>query len=115
MKHAAVLVLVLLFVLSGCGVRWQMKDTYIFVYEIAPNAPQGYVLPVPLARVTVTGNVSAVRYTDAQGRAHFQLPPGTYTVTIDKSGYLSLTDTITIYTLELTPGRYVYYLARQEG
>lgn len=104
-----------IFFLAGCGVRWQMKDTYIFVYEIEPNSPEGYVLPVPLAQVSVTGSVSAVRYTDANGRAHFQLPPGTYTISITKSGYLPLSDTITIYTLELTPGRYVYYLARQGG
>ncbi|WP_017873512.1 carboxypeptidase regulatory-like domain-containing protein [Candidatus Caldatribacterium saccharofermentans] len=115
MKHAAVLVLVLLFVLSGCGVRWQVKDTYIFVYEIEPGSPEGYVLPVPLAQVSVSGEITAVRYTDASGRAHFQLPPGTYTVAITKNGYLPLTDTIVIYTLELTPGRYVYYLARQGG
>lgn len=101
--------------LSGCGVRWQMKDTYIFVYEIEPNSPEGYVLPVPLAQVSVSGSITAIRYTDANGRAHFQLPPGTYTVTITKSGYASITDTITIYTLELTPGRYVYYLPRQGG
>ncbi|MEN3202635.1 MAG: carboxypeptidase-like regulatory domain-containing protein [Atribacterota bacterium] len=103
------------FVSSGCGVRWQTKDTYIFVYEIEPNSPEGYVLPVALAQVSVSGNISAVRYTDASGKAHFQLPPGTYTISITKSGYLPLVDTITIYTLELTPGRYVYYLARQGG
>ncbi len=115
MKRFWVFLLIALFFLSGCGVRWQMKDTYIFVYEIEPNSPEGYVLPVPLAQVSISGVVTAVRYTDASGRAHFKLPPGTYTVSIVKSGYLPLTDTITIYTLELTPGRYVYYLARQGG
>lgn len=113
-KYLGVVLLLFLFV-SGCGVRWQMKDTHIFVYEMRLDSPGGSVLPVPLARVSVEGNVTAVRYTDANGRAHFQLPPGTYVVSITKEGYLSITDTITIYTLELTPGRYVYYLAREGG
>ncbi|MEN3184687.1 MAG: carboxypeptidase-like regulatory domain-containing protein [Atribacterota bacterium] len=114
-KRFVVLVLCFLFFLSGCGVRWQMKDTYIFVYEIEPNSPEGYVLPVPLAQVSIAGNVTKTLFTDASGKVRFQLPPGTYTVSITKNGYLPVTDTITIYTLELTPGRYVYYLARQGG
>jgi len=100
---------------SGClGVRWQEKETYILVYEIEPYSSSGYVLPVPLAQVAVSGNgYSSTKYTDSQGKTMFLLSPGTYTVQISKDGYESVSDTITIYTLELTPGYYRFCLVRQ--
>jgi len=109
------LLLFLLFVQGGClGVRWQEKETHILVYEIEPYSSSNYVLPVPLARVAVSGNgYSSTKYTDSQGRAVFLPSPGTYSVQVSKDGYESVSDTITIYTLELTPGYYPFYLVRQ--
>jgi len=102
-----------LFVQGGClGVRWQEKETHILVYEIEPYSSSNYVLPVPLARVAVSGNgYSSTKYTDSQGRAVFLLSPGTYSVQVSKDGYESVSDTITIYTLELTPATFAQALA----
>jgi len=106
-----IIVLICVFLVSGCGVRWQIKDTWFIVYEVSS---QGAVLPLAGALVSVAGeNYTGTRYTDSEGKAFFQIPPGTYSVQVGKSGYNTVTDTITIFTLELTSGRYVYELVPQ--
>lgn len=105
--------IILGFLMAGCGVRWQIKDTWIYVYE---NSSQGVTLPLRGALVSVAGEgYTGTRYTNEDGKALFQIPPGTYTVQVSKSGYTTVTDTIAIYTLELTPGRYYYVLVPQGG
>ena len=101
----------------GCsGVRWQMKETIFLVYEVEPYSSEGTVIPVPGALVTVSGeNTSGMKYTDSAGQVVFQLLPGTYTVQVSKNGYLPVSDSISIYTLELTPGTYYYELFPQGG
>jgi|YNPMSStandDraft_1061717.scaffolds.fasta_scaffold136144_2 hypothetical protein len=101
----------LAFLLAGCGVRWQIKDAWFYVYE---NSSQGAPIPLQGALVSVAGEeYTGAKYTDAEGKVLFQIPPGRYTVQVSKSGYVSITDTITIYTLELTSGRYYYVLIPQ--
>lgn len=103
--------------LGGCsGIRWQMKETIFLVYEVEPYSSEGTVIPVPGALVTVSGeSTSGMKYTDSTGQVVFQLAPGTYTVQVSKDGYLPVSDSITIYTLELTPGTYYYELIPQGG
>ena len=103
--------------LAGCsGVRWQMKETVFLVYETESYSSEGLVIPIPGAQVVVSGeSFSGVKYTDSAGQVVFQLPPGTYTVQVSKDGYLPVSDSITIYTLELTSGTYYYELFPQGG
>ncbi len=103
--------------LAGCsGVRWQMKETIFLVYEVEPYSSEGTVIPVPGALVTVSGeSTSGMKYTDSTGRVVFQLAPGTYTVQVSKNGYLPVSDSFSIYTLELTTGTYYYELIPQGG
>lgn len=105
------------FILGGCsGIRWQMKETVFLVYEIESYSSERLVIPLPGAQVVVSGEgFSGVKYTDSAGRVVFQLAPGTYTVQVSKNGYLPVSDSITIYTLELTPGTYYYELIPQGG
>ena len=102
--------------LAGCsGIRWQMKETVFLVYEELYST-EGTVLPISGAQVLVSGEgFSGEKYTDSAGRVVFQLAPGTYTVDISKDGYSTIRDSITIYTLELTPGIYPYGLIPQGG
>ncbi|MGC8777286.1 MAG: carboxypeptidase-like regulatory domain-containing protein [Candidatus Caldatribacteriaceae bacterium] len=100
-----------IFLLAGCGVRWQVKDTWVYVFE---NSPQGITIPLQGALVSVAGEgYTGAKYTDDEGKVLFQVPPGTYVIQVSKNGYASVTDTITIYTLELTAGRYYYVLIPQ--
>lgn len=93
-----------------------MKETVFLVYEELYSIERT-VIPIPGAQVVVSGEgFSGVKYTDSTGRAVFQLSPGTYTVQVSKGGYLSVSDSITIYTLELlTPGTYPYELFPRGG
>jgi len=103
--------------LGGCsGIRWQMKETVFLVYEVEPYSSEGTVIPIPGALVAVSGeSFSGVKYTDSTGRVVFQLAPGTYTIQVSKDGYFPVSDSITIYTLELTPGTYYHELIPQGG
>ncbi len=81
------------------------------VYEVSK---QGVRLPLQGALVSVVGgSYTGTRYTDSEGKAFFHIPPGTYSVQVGKNGYNTVTDTITIFTLELTSGRYYYELIPQ--
>ncbi|MGQ9746915.1 MAG: PEGA domain-containing protein [Candidatus Caldatribacteriaceae bacterium] len=105
----AVILLVVIFL--GCGVRWQIKDTWVYVYG---ESVQGVTVPLPGALVSLSGEqYTGIKYTNGEGKVLFQIPPGTYLIQVSKSGYTTVTETITIYTLELTPGRYYYVLQPQ--
>lgn len=103
--------ILLVSVFFGCGVRWQIKDTWVYVYE---ESVQGVTVPLSGALVSLSGEkYTGIKYTDGEGKVLFQVPPGTYVIQVSKSGYTPVTETITIYTLELTPGRYYYVLQVQ--
>ncbi|MDK2896249.1 MAG: Carboxypeptidase regulatory-like domain [Candidatus Atribacteria bacterium] len=100
--------LVCLLFVSGCsGVRWQMKETVVYVFEIEELSSSNQHLPLAGAQVSISGEgYSATKFTDSEGKAVFQVPPGTYTLQASKAGYRSASEIITLYTLELTTGYY---------
>jgi len=102
--------------LAGCsGIRWQMKETVFFGLRRTLFYRRNSASHFWSSSASVGRGFFREKYTDSTGRVVFQLAPGTYTVDISKDGYSTIRDSITIYTLELTPGIYPYGLIPQGG
>ena len=113
----------ILITLSGCSIiRWQVKQVTFRVYIIQEDSE--YYLPAVGAKIDISGSVyttptsttsvSKTVYTNSNGEVTVNLQPGIYTLTISKTGYTSVQETITIYTLQTSGGAYNFYITEEE-
>lgn len=70
-------------------------------YKVTLTVKDDAMTPVAIAGATVDVNGDRLK-TDANGQAVYNLRTGTYPVTIKKSGYRTVTDTITVATTAVT-------------
>ena len=81
-------------------------------YLIKVNVSDSNAAPIQSANVTITG---VQTLTDLSGQTSFNLKPGTYTITISKQGYLTLSEALIVSsnsivskTLTLIPPKIIY-------
>ena len=125
MKKIIVLLLLFLYIGSfgmGCNVlRWQIKEVTFRVYAIQEDSE--YYIPLVGAKIAISGtvytapstttSVSETVYTNYSGEVVVNLQPGTYTITVSKDGYGTVTQSIVLYTLQTSGGSYNFYLSEE--
>ncbi len=125
MKKIIVLLLLFLYIGSfgmGCNVlRWQIKEVTFRVYAIQEDSE--YYIPLVGAKIAISGtvytapstttSVSETVYTNYNGEVVVNLQPGTYTITVSKDGYGTVTQSIVLYTLQTSGGSYNFYLSEE--
>ncbi len=125
MKKKIVLLLLFLYIGSfgmGCNVlRWQIKEVTFRVYAIQEDSE--YYIPLVGAKIAISGtvytapstttSVSETVYTNYNGEVVVNLQPGTYTITVSKDGYGTVTQSIVLYTLQTSGGSYNFYLSEE--
>ncbi len=125
MKKKIVLLLLFLYIGSfgmGCNVlRWQIKEVTFRVYAIQEDSE--YYIPLVGAKIAISGtvytapstttSVSETVYTNYSGEVVVNLQPGTYTITVSKDGYGTVTQSIVLYTLQTSGGSYNFYLSEE--
>ncbi len=125
MKKIIVLLLLFLYIGSfgmGCSVlRWQIKEVTFRVYAIQEDSE--YYIPLVGAKIAISGtvytapstttSVSETVYTNYNGEVVVNLQPGTYTITVSKDGYGTVTQSIVLYTLQTSGGSYNFYLSEE--
>ena len=125
MKKKIVLLLLFLYIGNfgmGCNaLRWQIKEVTFRVYAIQEDSE--YYIPLVGAKIAISGtvytapstttSVSETVYTNYSGEVAVNLQPGTYTITVSKDGYGTVTQSIVLYTLQTSGGSYNFYLSEE--